>query len=98
MCDKIQIPFSFRTKDGSCVYSQLNNDVGLMKLDAPVMLNDFVNTICLPGQSKTAPVGTRCYITGRFLSATSTNILWSNIIQKLQDGHESLVFINDYMI
>ena len=60
--------FNFRSDGGSCVYSQLNNDVGLMKLADPVMLNDYVNTICLPAQSKTAPVGHSCYVTGRVLA------------------------------
>ena len=58
--------FFFRSE---CAYSQLNHDVGLIKLAAPVMLNDFVNTICLPSQSVAAPVNTKCYITGRYLVA-----------------------------
>ena len=53
------------------MYSQLNNDVGLIKLESPVMLNKYVNTICLPAQSKTAPVGHNCFITGKLSAVCS---------------------------
>lgn len=60
-----QIPFLYSRSDGaSCVYSQLNHDVGLLKLASPVMFNDYVNTVCLPAQSQTVNVGTKCFITG----------------------------------
>ena len=59
--------FKRQSADG-CVYHQLNNDVGLLKLAKPVMLNDHVNTICLPPQGQNVPVATRCYITGKMLN------------------------------
>ena len=46
-----------------------------MKLADPVMLNDYVNTICLPAQSKTAPVGHSCYVTGRVLAVIQLKAL-----------------------
>eukprot|EP00795_Rhopilema_esculentum_P012879 gene12879-3629_t len=52
-----------QSADG-CVYHRLNNDVGLLKLANPVILNDNVNTVCLPPQGQNVPVATRCYITG----------------------------------
>jgi len=41
---------------------QLNNDIALLKLDFPVILDKYVQPACLPSQN--APVGSECYITG----------------------------------
>jgi len=41
-----------------------NNDIALIKLERPVVLNSHVNTICLPQQGDSAPLDSVCYITG----------------------------------
>lgn len=38
------------------------NDITLIKLTAPVTLNDHVNVVCLPQRTVTS--GQHCYITG----------------------------------
>lgn len=43
----------------------INNDIALIKLDRPTLLNSHVNTICLPQRGKTAPLNSTCYITGK---------------------------------
>ena len=41
-----------------------NNDIALMKLSHPAILNDHVNTACLPDQDHMLSPGTPCFITG----------------------------------
>ena len=41
-----------------------NNDIALIKLERPVVLNSHVNTICLPQRGVSAPLNSACYITG----------------------------------
>ena len=43
----------------------INNDIALMKLSSPVIMNDHVNTVCLPNATDAVSVGARCYITGK---------------------------------
>jgi len=40
----------------------MNNDIAMFKLAQPVQFNQYVKPACLPSGS--APVGTKCYITG----------------------------------
>lgn len=44
--------------------SPINNDIALIKLDSPVVLNSHVNTICLPKRDISAPLNSKCFITG----------------------------------
>ena len=44
--------------------STINNDVALLKLQTPAVLNDHVNTVCLPNRTSVIAVGSSCYITG----------------------------------
>ena len=44
--------------------SLYNNDIALIKLERPVVLNSHVNTICLPQRGVSAPLSSACYITG----------------------------------
>ncbi|XP_065059399.1 enteropeptidase-like isoform X4 [Rhopilema esculentum] len=44
--------------------STMNNDVALLKLQTPAVLNDHVNTVCLPNRTSVIAVGSSCYITG----------------------------------
>jgi len=41
-----------------------NNDIALIKLERPVVLNSHVNTICLPQPGVSVPLNSACYITG----------------------------------
>lgn len=42
------------------------NDIALFQLSRPAKRGDLVNTACLPGFLDEMPVGTECYITGKF--------------------------------
>ncbi|KAJ7385607.1 Chymotrypsin-like elastase member 2A [Desmophyllum pertusum] len=44
--------------------SPANNDIALIKLERPVMLNSHVNTICLPQRGVDVAINSKCYITG----------------------------------
>jgi len=44
--------------------SKNNNDIALLKLSRPAILNSHVNTACLPRQGSDVSVGTTCYISG----------------------------------
>ncbi|RMX59825.1 hypothetical protein pdam_00007343 [Pocillopora damicornis] len=44
--------------------SLINNDIALIKLDHPVLLNSHVNTICLPKRDVAVSLNSTCYITG----------------------------------
>jgi len=43
-------------------YKRLNNDIAILELEKPVLMNKWVSPVCLP--NKDVPVGTECYITG----------------------------------
>ena len=43
----------------------INNDIALMKLQTPVMMNDHVRTACIPAKSDVIAVGSTCFITGK---------------------------------
>jgi len=43
-------------------YGRLNNDIAILELEKPVVMNKWVSPVCLP--DKDVPVGTECYITG----------------------------------
>ena len=45
--------------------SLINNDIALIKLDRPVLLNSHVNTICLPQRGVDVALNSKCYITGK---------------------------------
>ena len=45
--------------------STLNNDIALMKLATPAIMNDHVNTVCIPNKNETIAVGSTCFITGK---------------------------------
>ena len=45
--------------------SSINNDIALMKLRTPVMMNDHVLTACLPNKTDIIAVGSTCFITGK---------------------------------
>ncbi|XP_057314060.1 zinc metalloproteinase nas-15-like isoform X2 [Hydractinia symbiolongicarpus] len=44
--------------------SRMNNDIALLQLVRPAILNDRVKSVCLPKQDDSVKVGTKCYITG----------------------------------
>ena len=48
--------FVFRTK---------YYDIALLKLKRPAMMNNYVNTVCVPGENETIPVGSTCFMTGK---------------------------------
>ena len=43
-----------------------NNDIALLQLTRPAMLNDRVRPVCLPPAFVDVPVGKECFITGKF--------------------------------
>ncbi len=43
----------------------LNYDIALLRLKKPAMMNDYVNTVCVPGETEKVAVGSNCYITGK---------------------------------
>ena len=45
--------------------TKTNNDIALIKLHKPAILNKYVKTICLPESSDSPAPKTPCYITGR---------------------------------
>ena len=42
----------------------MNNDIALLELSRPAMLNDRVQPVCLPQPNKEPQAGSTCYITG----------------------------------
>ena len=46
--------------------SSINNDIALMKLKTPVMINNHVLTACIPNKTDVIPVGSQCFITGKY--------------------------------
>lgn len=44
----------------------INNDIALMKLASPVRFTKYVKPVCLPSQDQNVPVGTQCFITGKY--------------------------------
>lgn len=48
----------------------LNNDVALIKLDRPVKLDYYVNTICLPTRMVDVALGSKCFISGTTVCTT----------------------------
>ncbi|KXJ30165.1 Chymotrypsin-C [Exaiptasia diaphana] len=42
----------------------LKNDIALIRLNKPVILNDRVGTVCLPAKNSKVAVGKKCFITG----------------------------------
>ena len=43
----------------------LNNDIALIQLSRPAILNNRVRTVCLPARNEAVPTSSRCYITGK---------------------------------
>lgn len=54
--------------------STINNDIALMKLRTPVLMNDHVNTACIPNKTDVIQVGSTCFITGRYAQIFSKGI------------------------
>eukprot|EP00795_Rhopilema_esculentum_P002362 gene2362-18002_t len=44
----------------------INNDIALLKLSKPAKYGKYVSPVCLPQHGADVPVGTHCYITGKF--------------------------------
>ena len=42
----------------------LVNDIALLKLQTPALMNDHVNTVCVPNGTEKLAIGTSCYLTG----------------------------------
>lgn len=66
--------------------SLINNDIALIKLDHPVLLNSHVNTICLPKRDVAVSLNSTCYITGNYLSrfaSYSNAYKWRKILKEL---------------
>lgn len=66
--------------------SLINNDIALIKLDHPVLLNSHVNTICLPKRDVAVSLNSTCYITGNYLSrfaSYSNAYRWRKILKEL---------------
>ena len=59
--------------------STLNSDIALMKLRTPVMMNDHVLTACIPNKTDVIPVGSRCFITGKYKFLLLIYISYLNI-------------------
>jgi hypothetical protein len=55
-------------------YSNVQNDVALLKLAVKVTLDDKVGTICLPKQDDRIPNGKNCYMTGMTNSCFLLNV------------------------
>ncbi len=47
------------------VYRTIDYDIALLKLRRPAMVNDYVNTVCVPGENEIIPVNSKCYMTGK---------------------------------
>ena len=45
--------------------SRMNNDIALLELSRPAILNDRVKAACLPKQEEPVAVGTKCYLAGK---------------------------------
>ena len=59
--------------------STINNDIALMKLSSPVIMNDHVNTVCLPNTTDAVSDGAHCYITGK-CSNLASMLDWYKIL------------------
>ena len=59
-----------------------NNDIALIKLESPVVLNSHVNTICLPQRGVSVPLNSACYITGERGLWSITSMKTSLIFQE----------------
>jgi len=59
-----------------------NNDIALIKLERPVVLNSHVNTICLPQPGVSVPLNSACYITGERGLWSMTSLKTSLIFQE----------------
>ena len=46
--------------------SLINNDIALIKLDKPALLNSHVSTVCLPSSNVNVSLESTCFITGVF--------------------------------
>ena len=44
----------------------LKNDIALVRLVRPVVLDSRVGTVCLPSKNSRVAVGTKCFITGTY--------------------------------
>ena len=47
--------------------TQFNNDIALVQLDRPAILNSRVSTVCLPSHGYQIPVGSPCVTTGMIM-------------------------------
>ncbi|XP_075768010.1 mast cell protease 1A-like [Pelodiscus sinensis] len=68
-----------------------NNDIMLLKLSTPALLNKFVKTLALPEYGKSVKVGTKCSVAGWGLTIANNNSSASNTLQEahvkvLKDG------------
>ncbi|XP_064208590.1 ST14 transmembrane serine protease matriptase b [Anguilla rostrata] len=59
-----------------------DNDIALMELDEPVLLNNNIWPICLPAQSQSFPAGTSVWITG--WGATRESGFLAKVLQKAE--------------
>ena len=68
----------------------LNNDIALIKLKAPIMMDRYRTPVCLP--TKPPKFGATCYITGRLVSFYSRpiKVTWHN--KKISIPYISLNF------
>ena len=46
--------------------TNLNNDIALVKLSRPALLNKYVRTVCLPRQGDDVVTGRKCYLSGLY--------------------------------
>eukprot|EP00112_Aurelia_sp_Birch-Aquarium-sp1_P021898 Seg6.5 transcript_id=Seg6.5/GoldUCD/mRNA.D3Y31 product=Ovochymase-1 protein_id=Seg6.5/GoldUCD/D3Y31 len=91
--------------------SYANNDIALMRLTKPVILNNYVNTVCMPNKAEPIKVGSTCFITGWgsfqrqrlgdfhvMLQQVKLPVLDSRICQAKLDKAKAKLRITDQMV
>ena len=53
-------------KYGGYYKGNLRNDIALLQLSSAIQFGTHVQPVCLPSQGDRVPVGSSCYITGRY--------------------------------
>lgn len=77
----------------------INNDIALVQLDRPVILNSRVGTVCLPKQDIQVPVGSRCVTTGETLFNQNVLFLFPPKHGKIRllRNHQNLMMLSSLL-